>query len=399
MKTILSALIASALLLPGIAVAADLGDPAPDLKIAKWVKGQPIQISKEDPKQIYVVEFWATWCPPCRTSIPHLTDVQKQFKDKNVTIIGVTDEKESTVKPFVDGLGEKMDYRVAIDQGDTAKGYMKAYGVNGIPHAFIVQDQKIIWHGHPMAGLDETLAQVVAGKYDLAKAKAALKADSLYNDFRRAAAEGDDAKADELAAQINAAVKDGSFSREFNAEKEKKLMRASTVRNRFMSAESRGESEKAAEYAKELQALDPTIDLKKLRDEVAMHKSAQAYFEAISGENDSADPKKLAGELGPKLKNNPEIANNVAWAILTDSSIKKQDFEFAAEVAKQAAEDSEWKAPHIIDTYARALFETGKKDEAIAAQEKAVALASDGDKAQYEKVLKSYREGKAPKSE
>ena len=60
MKTILSALIASALLLPGAAVAADLGDPAPDLKIAKWVKGQPIQISKEDPKQIYVVEFWAT---------------------------------------------------------------------------------------------------------------------------------------------------------------------------------------------------------------------------------------------------------------------------------------------------------------------------------------------------
>ena len=399
MKTILSAFLISALLLPAAAHAADLGDPAPDLKIAKWVKGEPVQISKDDPKQIYVVEFWATWCPPCRTSIPHLTEIQKRFKDQKVTIIGVTDEKESTVKPFVDGLGEKMDYRVAIDQGDTAKGYMKAYGVNGIPHAFIVQEQKIIWHGHPMAGLDKTLAQMVAGKYDLAKAKAALKADALYNDFRRAAAEGDDAKADELAAQINAAVKDGTFTREFNADKEKKLMRASTLRNRFMSAESRGESEKAAQYAKELQALDPTIDLKKLRDEVAMHKSAQAYFEAISGENESADPKKLAGELGPKLKNNPEIANNVAWAILTDSSIKKQDFEFAAQVAKQAVEDSEWKAPHIIDTYARALFETGKKEEAIATQEKALALVSDGDKAQYEQTLKSYKEGKAPKSE
>jgi thiol-disulfide isomerase/thioredoxin len=398
MKTILSALVTSTLLFHTVARAADLGDPAAPLKIAKWVKGEPVEIGK-DAKQIYVVEFWATWCPPCRTSIPHLTEVQKHFKDQNVTIVGVTDEKESTVKPFVDGLGEKMDYRVAIDEGDTANGYMKAYGINGIPHAFIVQDQKVIWHGHPMAGLDKTLAQVVAGKYDLAKAKAALKAESLYNDFRQAAAEGDDEKADKIAAQISAAVKDGSFTREFDADKEKKFMRTSMLRNKFMNAESRGESEKAAEYAKELQALDPSIDVKKLRDEVAMHKSAQAYFEAISGENESADTKKLASELEPKLKNNPEIANNIAWAILTDNSIKKQDFEFAAKVAKQAVEDTNWKAPHIIDTYARALFESGKKDEAIAAEEKALALASDSEKAQYERTLKSYKEGKAPKSE
>ena len=74
--------------------AADLGDPAAELKIAKWVKGEPVTISA-DAKNIYVVEFWATWCPPCRTSIPHLTEMQKRFKEKNVTIIGITDEKQN----------------------------------------------------------------------------------------------------------------------------------------------------------------------------------------------------------------------------------------------------------------------------------------------------------------
>ena len=133
MKSILLSLSAVLLL---SSHAAELGDPAAELKIAKWVKGEPVQISDGGEKQIYVVEFWATWCPPCRTSIPHLTEVQNRFKDKNVTIIGVTDEKESVVKPFVNDLGSKMDYRVAIDEGATSQGYMKAYGINGIPHAF-----------------------------------------------------------------------------------------------------------------------------------------------------------------------------------------------------------------------------------------------------------------------
>jgi thiol-disulfide isomerase/thioredoxin len=396
MKSILISLAASLLC---AVYAADLGDPAPELKIAKWIKGEPVQISEEDEKHVYVVEFWATWCPPCRTSIPHLTEVQKRFKDKKVTIIGITNEKESVVKPFVTGLGEKMDYHVAIDEGDTGKGYMQAYGINGIPHAFIVQGKKVIWHGHPMAGLDKTLEQVIAGKYDLNKAKAKLKAEALHQEFQQAVAESDNEKADKIAAELQAAVKEGTFAHPFDAEKEKKEIRLSVLKNQIRRAEAQNEAAKAEEFAKQLRELDPSFKIQDLRAEVAMHKAAGAYFQAISGEDESADQQKLREDLAPKLKNQPEISNNIAWAILTEESVKHRDLEFALNIAKQAVDDSKWKAPHIIDTYARALFDNGKKQDAVEAQEKALAAAPEGEKDQYERTLKSYREGKLPKSE
>jgi len=63
------------------------------LKISDWVKGKPVDLAAGKGKQVYVIEFWATWCGPCRTSIPHLTELQKKFKDKGVTFVGVSDKR------------------------------------------------------------------------------------------------------------------------------------------------------------------------------------------------------------------------------------------------------------------------------------------------------------------
>jgi len=155
------------------ALATDLGDDAPPLKVEKWLKGGPIDLKDGKGRTIYVVEFWATWCPPCRTSIPHLTEVQKEFKDKNVVVIGVSTDSEKTraaVKPFVDKMGAKMEYAVALDTEDKAanKAYMAAFNVGGIPNAFVIDTKgKIVWQGHPMVGLEEVLDAVVGGKYDV----------------------------------------------------------------------------------------------------------------------------------------------------------------------------------------------------------------------------------------
>jgi thiol-disulfide isomerase/thioredoxin len=138
-----------------------LGDAAYPLTALTWVKGDPVTFS---PGKVYVVEFWATWCPPCRKSIPHLTALQKKHKDR-VVFVGVSTEEPSVVKPFVESQGDNMDYTVAIDPtGAVSKGYMTAFGQGGIPTAFVVDAAgKIVWLGHPLGGLDAVLDQVLAG--------------------------------------------------------------------------------------------------------------------------------------------------------------------------------------------------------------------------------------------
>src|SRR5438132_6593800 len=103
-----------------------IGDPAPKLGVKEFVKGEPV--SSLEKGKTYVVEFWATWCPPCLTSIPHLTELQK--KHKRVTFIGVSvyEHDQAEVKPFVEKMGDKMGYGVALDSvpegGKGAEGKM-----------------------------------------------------------------------------------------------------------------------------------------------------------------------------------------------------------------------------------------------------------------------------------
>jgi len=182
----------------------DIGMKAPALKVEKWLKGTPVT-GFEDGK-IYVVEYWATWCPPCKESIPHLTKMAKKLAGK-VTFVGVSiwEKDWSLPAPFVEQMGDKMDYNIAVD-GPTKfmdQNWMRAAGENGIPCAFIIDGKgTIAWIGHPMS-MEKTLDEVVAGKYDpkpYAKARAEriakkIKQDATFAPYRAAMKAKDKAKA------------------------------------------------------------------------------------------------------------------------------------------------------------------------------------------------------------
>lgn len=281
-------------------LAAELGQPAAALSISKWIKGDPVDLAANRAGKIHVVEFWATWCGPCRTSIPHLTELQKKYRDRGVTIIGISTETEAKVRPFVEQYGERMGYTVALDsQRKTSADYLEAFGVNGIPHAFVVDQQgRIAWHGHPMAGLDDVLEDLVAGRYDLAAAK---------------------------------------------------------------------------------------------RVETASRAMSGYFDKAIDGA-EAASLRDLGEQVVRDGVTSADLLNEFAWIILTHPRIKSRDLELATRAARLAFETTEGRNASVADTYARALLEAGRIQEAVDMQRKAVAAEPDAERrAQLEKTLQAYQ--------
>jgi len=104
-----------------------------------------------------LVEFWATWCPPCRKSIPHLNEIYAKYKAQGLQIVGITDEDEATVKKFQKQI--PMDYNVAIN---TPGSIYEEFGIKAIPTAFLVdKGGKIVWTGHPMELSEDEIQSVL----------------------------------------------------------------------------------------------------------------------------------------------------------------------------------------------------------------------------------------------
>lgn len=140
------ALLAS-VLFSAVTVAAEVtpeslvGQPLPSLTGLNYFKDRPDLKGKPA-----IVEFWATWCPPCRESIPHLNEIYKKYESKGLQVLGITDEPGQTIRGFVKNI--PIDYPVATARS----GLSEKFGVTGIPHAFLVNKEgKIVWQGHPMS--------------------------------------------------------------------------------------------------------------------------------------------------------------------------------------------------------------------------------------------------------
>jgi thiol-disulfide isomerase/thioredoxin len=145
-----------------------VGDPAPPLAVSHWLHGT--EVRGFEPGKVYVIEFWATWCGPCIQIMPHVGDLQDEYRQKGVTFIGFASEANDTeakVSAYVAKHGEKLGYTFAFGSGtETHSAYMKASGQNGIPCSFVVDKQgRIAYIGHPYF-LDFVLPKVLDGTWD-----------------------------------------------------------------------------------------------------------------------------------------------------------------------------------------------------------------------------------------
>ena len=132
----------------------EVGQKAPDIDAPKWFNTDAPVALKRGSNDVSVVEFWATWCGPCRYSIPHLNKLHADLKTRGVPVVGLTDEAPNVVSSFM--LETPMDYPVGA--GSRAGG---DYGVEGLPTAFVVKGGRIVWRGHPMQNLDIAIERAI----------------------------------------------------------------------------------------------------------------------------------------------------------------------------------------------------------------------------------------------
>ena len=118
------------------------GSAAPDFSLPQ-LNGQPLQLSSYQGR-VVLLDFWATWCTPCREEIPQLVELQNKYRDQGMQIIGVSmDDSPGPVREFYQRF--QINYPVVMGNADIGELYG---GVLGLPIAFVIGRDGRIYAKH-----------------------------------------------------------------------------------------------------------------------------------------------------------------------------------------------------------------------------------------------------------
>lgn len=163
------------------------------LKELEYFKGNAPE--KWEEGKVYVIECWASWCPPCIAAIPHMDELYDTYHEKGLEVIGMNlNDKKETAASIVEKKGDGMSYPVAYTEEDSSftKDWYAASSARGLPHTFIVKGGELLLQMHPAALTNEMVEQLLAPDANIEGIRADLKkqqelqekAGPLYQQFQ-----------------------------------------------------------------------------------------------------------------------------------------------------------------------------------------------------------------------
>ena len=136
-------------------IALNIGDPAPSLRVGAWMKGAPIK--RLEKGQVYVLEFWATWCKPCKEMFPKLRKLHESKRSEGLEVIALTRHYMAFRGPAESMIAERqlmldmvteygVNFHVGIAEDERLQG---VYGANGLPTVLLIDRSGIIRYAGP----------------------------------------------------------------------------------------------------------------------------------------------------------------------------------------------------------------------------------------------------------